>query len=81
MLENENRELKHGLSARNVCRESESLGRRFSTPSVESSNEFEQWRSEKTAGEDNGGREVKKSSTANKMSDVESELQKAVKAA
>ncbi|OMO93123.1 hypothetical protein COLO4_17095 [Corchorus olitorius] len=91
ILENENREMKkcledmrHGISARNVNvrRESESLGRRISTPPVESSNEFERWRSKKAAGgEDNGGKEVKKTGNANKMSDVESELQKAIKAA
>ncbi|OMO77195.1 hypothetical protein CCACVL1_15161 [Corchorus capsularis] len=93
ILENENREMKqcledmrHGISVRkvNVRRESESIGRRISnsTPSVESSNEFERWRSKKAAsGEDNGGKEVKKSGNANKMSDVESELQKAIKAA
>ncbi|XP_022737167.1 uncharacterized protein LOC111290026 [Durio zibethinus] len=86
MLENKNREMKQcledmrlGVSARNVLRESEGLGRRVSTPFVENSNEFDRWRSKKSVAEDNGGREVKKS--ANKMSDVESELQKAVKAA
>ena len=85
MLENENRVMKQcledmrlGISARNVRRESEGLGRRVFTPSVENSNEFERW-SKKSVAEDNGGREVKKS--ANKMSDVESELQKAIKAA
>ncbi|XVF13568.1 hypothetical protein REPUB_Repub08aG0218500 [Reevesia pubescens] len=85
-LENENKEMKQCLedmrlrvSAKNVRRESEGLGRRVSTPSVENSNEFERWRSKKSVAEENGGREVKKS--ANKMSDVESELQKAIKAA
>ncbi|XWS62108.1 hypothetical protein CRYUN_Cryun07bG0183000 [Craigia yunnanensis] len=85
MLENENKEMKQCLedmrlevSARNVCRESEGIGRRVSAASVENSNEFERWRSKKSIGEDNGEREVKKS--ANKMSDVESELQKAIKA-
>ncbi|XP_007039565.2 PREDICTED: uncharacterized protein LOC18606088 [Theobroma cacao] len=85
-LENENREMKQclhdmrlGVSAKNVRRESEGIGRRVSTPSVENSNEFERWRGKKIVADDNGGREVKKS--VNKMSDVESELQKAIKAA
>ncbi|XVE65251.1 hypothetical protein DITRI_Ditri07aG0166000 [Diplodiscus trichospermus] len=86
MLENENREMKkcledmrHGISAKNARRENEGLGRRVSIPSMDNSNEFERWRSKKNVAEDDGGREVKKS--ANKMSDVESELQKAIKAA
>ncbi|XVF52403.1 hypothetical protein PTKIN_Ptkin05aG0015600 [Pterospermum kingtungense] len=88
-LEKENREMKQclddmrlGVSVRNSVRsrESEGLGRRVSTPSVKNSNEFEQWRSKKSAAEDNDGREVKKNN-ANKMSDVESELEKAIKAA
>lgn len=89
-LEKENREMKQcledmriGVPVRNnVRRESEGLGsRRVSTPPVKNSNEFEQWRSKKSvAAGDNGGKEVKKNA-ANKMSDVESELEKAIKAA
>lgn len=85
MLENENKEMQHcledmrlGISARNARRETEGLGRRVSGASVENSNGFERWKSKKSV-EENDGREVKKS--ANKMSDVESELQKAIKAA
>ncbi|XWS49224.1 hypothetical protein CRYUN_Cryun13aG0145500 [Craigia yunnanensis] len=86
MLENENREMKQcledmrlGVSARNFRRESEGHGRRVSAASVGNSNEFERWRSKQSVDEVNGGREVKRST--NKMSDVESELQKAIKAA
>ncbi|XP_021293140.1 uncharacterized protein LOC110423282 [Herrania umbratica] len=60
MLDNENREMKQclhdmrlGVSARNVRRESEGIGRRVSTPSVENSNEFERWRGKKSVADDN----------------------------
>ncbi|XP_039029834.1 uncharacterized protein LOC120164155 isoform X2 [Hibiscus syriacus] len=82
-LENENREMKqciedvrHEISA---SRESEGLGRRASTPWAKNSNDLEQWRSKRSSGEDNSGREAKKN--VNKMSEVEIELQKAIKAA
>ncbi|KAK8497334.1 hypothetical protein V6N12_064024 [Hibiscus sabdariffa] len=86
VLGDENREMKqciedmrHGVSARKATRENEGLGRRASTPSAKNSNHFEQWRSKKSSAEDNGGREAKKNAT--KMSELESELQKAIKAA
>ncbi|GMJ12480.1 hypothetical protein like AT3G57990 [Hibiscus trionum] len=86
VLENENWEMKqciedmrHEVSARKASSENEGLGRRASTPSEKNSNDFERWRSKKSPAENNGGREAKKN--ANKMSEVESELQKAIKAA
>ncbi|KAK8481481.1 hypothetical protein V6N13_097650 [Hibiscus sabdariffa] len=86
MLENENREMKqciedmrHGVSARKASRENDGLARRASAPSANNSNDLEQWRNKKISVEDNGGREGKQN--ANKMSEVHSELQKAIKAA
>ncbi|KAL4340509.1 hypothetical protein GQ457_08G025550 [Hibiscus cannabinus] len=83
MLENENREMKqciedmrHGVSARKASRENDGLARRAS---ANNSNDLEQWRNKIISVEDNSGREGKQN--ANKMSEVHSELQKAIKAA
>ncbi|GLT91190.1 hypothetical protein SLE2022_090900 [Rubroshorea leprosula] len=89
-LGRENKELKQCLeemrqeaSARTLLRGSESFTRKVpsstSTPSVEKTNNFEQWRIKKNGREENGGKELEKG--ANKMSDLESKLQKAIKAA
>jgi hypothetical protein len=48
-------------------------------PSIGSLDEFDQWKSKKNDGEGNGQRELKK--PANKVTNLESELQKAIKAA
>ncbi|KAE8726756.1 Tobamovirus multiplication 2B protein isoform 1 [Hibiscus syriacus] len=84
-LENENREMKqyiddvrHEVSARKASRENEGLRRMASTPSVKNSTDFEQWRSKKSSAEYNGGREAMKNGS--KMSEMEIELQKAIKA-
>lgn len=86
MLEDENREMKqclegmkHEISARKASRENEVHGWRAPTPPVKNSNDFERWRNKKNSAEDNGGKEGKK--TASKLSEVENELQKAIKAA
>lgn len=55
------------------------VGKKVSPPSSESSSGFEQWRKKKNGGEDNGQKEQKKSS--NRPSDIESELERAIKAA
>ncbi|KAK7855217.1 uncharacterized protein LOC112005467 [Quercus suber] len=85
-LEKENREMKQGLeemrlgiSVKNFRGESDVIGKKVVPPTSESSSEFERWRSKKSGGEENGQRESKKST--NRVSDVESELQRAIKAA
>uniref|UniRef100_A0A5B7ATK4 Uncharacterized protein n=1 Tax=Davidia involucrata TaxID=16924 RepID=A0A5B7ATK4_DAVIN len=84
-LQKENREMKHrleemklGHSVRNHRRDSDSVTKK-SLPVAESSGGFEQWRSKKSGGEDNGRKESKKS--VNQASDVASELERAIKAA
>lgn len=86
MLEDENREMKqclegmkHEISARKASRENEGHGWRAPTLPVKNSNDFERWRNKKISAEDNGGKEGKK--TVSKLSEVENELQKAIKAA
>lgn len=85
-LEKENREMKQsleemrlGISVKNFRGESDVIGKKLLPPTSESSSEFERWRSKKSGGEENGQRESKKST--NRVSDVESELQRAIKAA
>ncbi|GLU05444.1 hypothetical protein SLE2022_225450 [Rubroshorea leprosula] len=72
-------EMRQGITARTSNRESESFGVKVPSPLVEKPTDFEQWRSKKNGGEESGGKELKNG--ANKMNDVESELQKAIKAA
>lgn len=87
-LQRENRQMKQELegmrlrvpASRGRGDEREVRGKRATPtplPVAESLNEFERWRSKK--GEENEQRELKKSS--NRMSEVENELQKAIKAA
>lgn len=85
-VEKENREMKQsleemrlGISVKNFRRESDVIGKKVLPPTSESSSEFERWRSKKSGEEENGKRESKKST--NRVSDVESELQRAIKAA
>uniref|UniRef100_A0A7N2N166 Uncharacterized protein n=1 Tax=Quercus lobata TaxID=97700 RepID=A0A7N2N166_QUELO len=85
-LEKENREMKQsleemrlGISVKIFRGESDVIGKKVLPPTSESSSEFERWRSKKSGGEENGQRESKKST--NRVSDVESELQRAIKAA
>ncbi|KMT11685.1 hypothetical protein BVRB_5g106220 [Beta vulgaris subsp. vulgaris] len=95
-LQRENREMKQILEVmrlkvpasrgRGEEREREVVGKKMMPlPSSEGSSEFERWRSKKGGGngksdvEENGHRESKKSQS--RMSEVENELQKAIKAA
>ncbi|KAJ6946853.1 hypothetical protein NC651_001524 [Populus alba x Populus x berolinensis] len=86
VLETENREMKQhledmrlGVSERKSRREANGLVKRVVPASIGSLDEFDQWKSKKNDGEGNGQRELKK--PANKVTDLESELQKAIKAA
>jgi hypothetical protein len=86
ILEKENREMKQslegmrlGVSVKKFRGESDGVGKKVLPPTSEISSEFEQWRSKKSGGEENGRRESNKST--NRVSDVESELQRAIKAA
>lgn len=88
MLQRENREMKHKLEEmrlRPLGRNDGSSGalsetnRKKTTPVVEESSGFDQWRSKKNGGEEISKKEVKKN--GNTLSDVESELQRAIKAA
>ncbi|CAK7356187.1 unnamed protein product [Dovyalis caffra] len=86
VLEKENREMKQyledmrlGVSARNSRREINGLVKRVVPASSGNLGEFEQWRSKKNDGGGSEQRESKK--PANKATDLESELQKAIKAA
>ncbi|XP_059656746.1 uncharacterized protein LOC132303488 [Cornus florida] len=83
-LQKENREMKHrleemklGQSVRNYSHGSDGVGK-SAPPVVENSGGFEQWRN-KNGGKDNGRKESKK--TVNRAADVESELERAIKAA
>ncbi|KAL4602176.1 hypothetical protein ACB092_10G034600 [Castanea dentata] len=85
-LEKENREMKQsleemrsGISVKNFRGERDVIGKKVLPPTSESSSEFDRWRSKKSGGEENGQRESKK--PTNRVSDVESELQRAIKAA
>ena len=93
-LQKENREMKEVLECmkkkvpisrgRGEEREREFMGKRMNQlPSTENSNEFERWRSKKNGGnggiDEGGQRESKKSSS--RMTEMENELQKAIKAA
>ncbi|KAA8525915.1 hypothetical protein F0562_007985 [Nyssa sinensis] len=85
VLLKENREMKHtlqemklGHSLRNHRGDSDSVKKK-SLPVVESSGGFEQWRSKKSGGEDNGRKELKES--VNPVNNVASELERAIKAA
>ncbi|KNA25876.1 hypothetical protein SOVF_002490 [Spinacia oleracea] len=85
-LQRENREMKQaleGMRFKAQGREKEVVGKRMMPlPSTETSGEFERWRSKKAGGNGNananGSGEEKSTS---KMSEVENELQKAIKAA
>lgn len=86
VLEKENREMKQsleeirlGLSPRKYGGDSIGVGRKAVPHSGENSGDFERWRSKKSSEEEKGRRESKKSVTL--ASDVESELQRAIKAA
>lgn len=85
LLEKENRvmkqsleQIKLGVSGKHYHRES-GTGEKVLQPTRESSGEFERWRSKKSVNGDAEGRETKKPTT--QVSDLESELQKAIKAA
>jgi hypothetical protein len=85
VLEKENKEMNQDLeemrtriSAKNFRGDSDGVRKKVSPPSSESSSAFEQWRSKKSGGEENVRRESKKS--LNQMSDMESELERALKA-
>ncbi|KAJ6327178.1 hypothetical protein OIU78_014127 [Salix suchowensis] len=87
VLEAENREMKHylenmrlGVLARNSRKEINGLVKKVVPASSDNLGDFEQWRRKKNDGEGNGQREELKKS-ANKVTDLESELQKAIKAA
>ncbi|XP_059441828.1 uncharacterized protein LOC132174151 [Corylus avellana] len=85
VLEKENKEMNQSLeemrtriSAKKFRGDSDGVRKNVSPPTSESSSTFEQWRSKKSGGEENGRRESKKS--LNQVSDMESELQRALKA-
>jgi hypothetical protein len=85
VLEKENKEMNQDLeemrtriSAKKFRGDSDGVRKKVSPPSSESSSAFEQWRSKKSGGEVNVQRESKKS--LNQVSDMESELQRALKA-
>lgn len=86
VLEKENREMKQmleeirlELSAKKYAGDSIGVGRKAVPHPGENSGDFERWRSKKSNEEEKGRRELKKSQTL--ASDVESELQRAIKAA
>nr|XP_027085087.1 uncharacterized protein LOC113707124 [Coffea arabica] len=88
MLQRENREMKHNLEEMRLGPSGKNGGssgalgetnRKKTIPVVEESSGFEQWRSKKNGGEENSKKEVKKN--GNRLSDVESELERAIKAA
>ncbi|PHT45594.1 hypothetical protein CQW23_14752 [Capsicum baccatum] len=87
MLQRENREMKHRLEEMkmgNVGRKGVGVGEGefVGVQVVENSGGFEQWRNKRNSGGENAKKEVKKNaSNVNRASDVESELQKAIKAA
>ncbi|PON57094.1 hypothetical protein PanWU01x14_176840 [Parasponia andersonii] len=87
LLEKENREMKQsleqmksGVSGKRFRSGSDNGGKIIQLPSGENSSEFERWKNKKTVKEENGRRDSKKSATS-ETSDLESELQKAIKAA
>ncbi|GLT73269.1 hypothetical protein SLA2020_451400 [Shorea laevis] len=71
-------EMRTRISAKKFHGDSNGVRKKVSPPSSESSSAFEQWRSKKSGGEENGRRGSKKS--LNQVSDMESELQRALKA-
>ncbi|XP_061343955.1 uncharacterized protein LOC133289935 [Gastrolobium bilobum] len=88
IVEKENREMKRaldeikmGVSTRNHHHEGSDgvVGKRLSQRSDESTGEFQRWRSNKSGREENEKKQPNKSQSL--VSDVESELQKAIKAA
>ncbi|KAK2662437.1 hypothetical protein Ddye_001011 [Dipteronia dyeriana] len=87
VLEKENRDMKQcleemrmGVSARSYHGGSDGSGKKVSTSSSESFGDFERRRGRKN-GEGNGQTELKKSVTVSQADDLESQLQKAIKAA
>ncbi|CAN4097818.1 unnamed protein product [Withania somnifera] len=85
MLQRENREMKHRVEEMkmgNVAgRKGVGEGDFVGVQVVESSAGFEQWRNKRNSGVENAKKEVKKASNGSRASDVESELQKAIRAA
>lgn len=86
MLQRENREMKQRLEemklgqlGRNGSSGVSEVNRKKMMPVVEESSGFERWRSKKNGGEESTKKETKKN--GNRVSDVESELQRAIKAA
>ncbi|VVA33157.1 PREDICTED: unnamed product [Prunus dulcis] len=86
VMEKENKEMKHrleemksGVSRKHFRGESDSVGKRVSPPLDQTSGGFEQWRNKKKVREENARTEAKKSTDS--ASDLESELQRAIKAA
>lgn len=89
VLQKENREMKHTLEEMKLGKKSYGYsngngngGTKESLPVVENSVGFEEWRKKKkkSGGEENGGKGSKKNNAV-PTSDVESELQRAIKAA
>ncbi|KAL5550945.1 hypothetical protein UlMin_001121 [Ulmus minor] len=86
LLEKENGEMKNSLeqmklravSGKRLHGESDGVGKTMQLPPTESSGDYERWKSRKNGREENGRREPQKSTNA---SDLESELQRAIKAA
>lgn len=80
VLQRENREIKHNLEEMKLANSKSNYGGGKKPVSVvENSSGFEQWRSKKSGGEEIGKKESSK--VVNSMTDVESELQRAIKAA
>ena len=72
-------DMRLGVSERKSFREANGLVKRVVPASNGSLDEFDQWKSKKNDGEGNRQRELKK--PANKVTNLESELEKAIKAA
>ncbi|CAK9148386.1 unnamed protein product [Ilex paraguariensis] len=85
VLQRDNREMKHRLEEMKLGNlASDQRGgaegvRKKALPVLENPGAFEQWRSKNSGGQENGWKEAKKN--GNRVSDVESELQRAIKAA
>lgn len=87
LLEKENKEMKQtleqiklGASRKHFLgEESDAVQKNVLKPTRESSGEFERWRNKKSGKEENGRKETKK--PTDQASDLESELQRAIKAA
>lgn len=85
MLQRENRVMRHRLEEMKtgnvVVRKGVGEGDFVGVQAVENSGGFEQWRNKRNSGGENAKKEVKNASNGNRATDVESELQKAIRAA